>query len=68
MLDCELCHFISKLINNDKNTFKSFMTFDIMFCGPIFRAIVGGEIVPPTQGKQKEEDFKGRKKIGRAHV
>ena len=39
------------------------MTFDIMFCGLVFRAIVGGEIVPPTQGKQNEEDFKGRKTI-----
>ena len=43
--------------------FKSFMAFDIMFCGSVFRAIVGSEIVPPRQGKQKEEDFKGRKTI-----
>ena len=34
-----------------------------MFCRSVFRAIVGSEIVPPTQGKQKEEDFKGRKTI-----
>ena len=34
-----------------------------MFCGLVFRAIVGGEIVPPTQGKQNEEHCKGRKTI-----
>lgn len=36
-------------------------TLNTMFYRLDFRAIVGVEIMPPTQGKRKEEDFKGRK-------
>ena len=47
MSDQELCHSISKPIGDEKNTLKSFMTFDITQCGPVFRMVVGSQIVVP---------------------
>ena len=43
--DNELCHFTSKSISNKKDTFKSFMAFDITICKLIFRVVVGNQIV-----------------------
>ena len=41
--------------------FKSFMAFDIMFCGSVFRAIVGSEIVPPNTRQAKRRGLQGKK-------
>ena len=49
LLDYELCHSTSKLIVDEEDTFKSFMAFDITLCRPIFKVVVGSQIVvPPT--------------------
>ena len=47
--DCELCHSISKPIGDEKDTLKSFMTFDITLRGPIFRVVVGSQIMVSQQ-------------------
>ena len=39
--NCELCHSISKSIGDEKDTLKSFMTFDITPRGLVFRVVVG---------------------------
>ena len=39
--DHELCHFISKPIDDEEDTLKSFMAFDIMLHGFVFRVVVG---------------------------
>ena len=49
MLNHELCHSTSKPIGDEEDTFKSFMTFDIMSREPIFRVVVGNQIVVPQQ-------------------
>ena len=46
--DCELCHFTSKPID-DEDTLKSFMALDITPCRPVFRIVVGSQIVVPQQ-------------------
>ena len=38
--DRVLCHSTSKLIDDEKDITKSFMTFDIMPYGPIFKVVV----------------------------
>ena len=43
--DNELCHFTSKSISNEKDTFKSFMAFDITICKLVFRVVVENQIV-----------------------
>ena len=48
MLVCELCHSISKPINDEEDTFKSFMAFNITLREPLFRIIVGSQIVVPS--------------------
>ena len=45
----ELYHSTSKPINDEEDTLKSFMKFDIMPWGPVFRMIVGSRIVVPQQ-------------------
>ena len=47
--DRELCHSTSKPIDDEEDTLKSFMTFDITPHGPVFRMIVGSRIVVPQQ-------------------
>ena len=47
--DCELCYSISKPISNEEDTLKSFITFDITPYMPIFRMVVGSQIVTPKQ-------------------
>ena len=47
--DCELCYFISKPISNEEDTLKSFITFDITPYMPIFRMVVGSQIVTSKQ-------------------
>ena len=49
MSDRDLCHSNSKLISDEKDMLKSFMTFDITPCGPAFRVVVGSQIVVPQQ-------------------
>ena len=47
--DHELYHLTSKPISDEKDTFKSFMTFDIIPCMPVFIMVVESQIVvPPT--------------------
>ena len=48
-MDRELCHFISKPFGDEEDTLKSFMVFDITPCGPIFRVVVGSQIMVPQQ-------------------
>ena len=43
----ELCHSTSKPIGNEENILKSFMVFDITPCKPVFRVVVGSQIVIP---------------------
>ena len=43
--DYELCHSTLKLIDDEENTLKSFMTFNITTHRPIFKVIVGSQIV-----------------------
>ena len=45
--NCELCHSTLKPIGDVEDTLKSFMTFNITSCGPVFRVIVGSQIVVP---------------------
>ena len=45
----ELCHSTSKPIDDEEDTFKSFMKFDITPRGSVFRMIVGSRIVVPQQ-------------------
>ena len=45
----ELCHSTSKPISNKEDTLKSFIDFDITSCGPVFRVVVGSQIVIPQQ-------------------
>ena len=47
MSDCELCHSNSKPIGDEKDILKSFMTFDITSREPVFRVVVGNQIVVP---------------------
>ena len=47
MSDCELCHSTSKPIGDEEDILKSFMTFDITSRGPVFRVVVGNQIVVP---------------------
>ena len=49
MLDCDLCHSNAKLINDEKDTLKSFMIFDITPRGFVFRVVVGSQIVVSQQ-------------------
>ena len=49
MSDRELCRSTSKPIGDEESTFKSFMAFDIVSRGPVFRVVVGTQIlVPPN--------------------
>ena len=43
--NCKLWHFTSKPIDDEEDIFKSFMAFDITPCGPVFRVVVGSQIV-----------------------
>jgi len=45
MSNRELCHSTSKSIGDEENTLKSFMAFDITPHGPIFRVVIGSQIV-----------------------
>ena len=45
----KLCYSISKPISNKEDTLKSFITFDITPYMPIFRMVVGSQIVTPKQ-------------------
>ena len=49
MLDHELCNSISKPISDEKDTLKSFMAFDIIPRGPVYRVVVGSQIVVPLE-------------------
>ena len=54
MSDRELCHSISKPFDDEEDTLKSFMVFDITLREPIFRVVVESQIVisptiPPSQ-------------------
>ena len=44
-LNYELCHFISKLIDDEKDILKSFIAFNIVPRESIFQAIEGSQIV-----------------------
>ena len=45
----ELCHSTSKPICDEEDILKSFIGFNIIPCGPVFRVAVGSQIVvPPT--------------------
>ena len=47
--DRELCYSTSKPIGDEEDILRSFMTFDITPCVPVFRVVVGSQIVvPPT--------------------
>ena len=43
----ELCYSISKLIDDEKDTLKSFITFNNVPREPIFQAVEGSQIVVP---------------------
>jgi len=43
----ELCHSTSKLIGDEEDTLKSFMKFDVTPYEPVFRVVVGSQIVVP---------------------
>ena len=45
MLDRELCHSTLKPIGDEEDTLKFFMVFDITTCEPVFRVVVGSQIV-----------------------
>ena len=45
--DSELCHSILKSISDEEDIFKSFMTFDIVPCGSIFRVVVKSQLMIP---------------------
>lgn len=45
----ELCHSISKLIGNEKDSLKYFIAFNIVPHEPIFHAIEGSQIVVSKQ-------------------
>ena len=45
MSDCELFYSTSKPIGDEEDTVKSFMAFDITHRGPVFRVVVGSQIV-----------------------
>ena len=54
MSDRELCYSTSKAIGDEEDTLKSFMAFDITPCEPVFKVVVGSQIVvlptiPPSQ-------------------
>ena len=49
LLDYELCHFTSKLIGDEEDTLKFFIVFDITSHGPIFKVVVGSQIVVSQQ-------------------
>ena len=54
MSDRELCYSTSKAIRDEEDTLKSFMAFDITPCEPVFKVVVGSQIVvlptiPPSQ-------------------
>ena len=42
-----VCHSISKSIGHKKDILKSFMAFGIIPHGPVFRMVVGSQIVAP---------------------
>ena len=46
--DHELCHSTSKPIGDEEDTLKFFMTFDFTPCEPIFKVVVGSQIVVPS--------------------
>ena len=45
LLDYELCHSTFKPIGDEEDTLKFFMAFDITPHGPVFRMIVGSQIL-----------------------
>ena len=47
--DFEPCHSISKSISDEKDIFKSVLTFDIMLHSFVFKVIVESSIVVPTK-------------------
>ena len=47
--DREVCHSISKPISDGEDTLKSFMTFDTTPHRPIFKVVVGSQIMAPPQ-------------------
>ena len=49
LLDRELCHSTSKPIGEEEDTLKSFMAFDIIPRGLIFRVAVESQIVVPPK-------------------
>ena len=50
--NCELCHSTLKPIDDEEDTLKSFMAFNITPRGHVFRVVVGIQIViPPTTHK-----------------
>ena len=53
--NCELCHSTSKPISDKEDTLKSFIDFDITSCGPVFRVVVGSQIVIPQQYLSEEK-------------
>ena len=55
LLDYELCHSTSKPISDKEDTLKSFIDFDITSCGPVFRVVVGSQIVIPQQYLSEEK-------------
>ena len=62
MSDSELCHSTSKPIDDEENTLKSFMTFDITTRRPIFKVVVGSQIVvlptiPPSYLSTKKNSL-----------
>ena len=67
LFDRELCHFTSKPIDNEKDTLKSFMTFDITACMPVFGVIVESQIMIPNRNiytyKQTINRINNRRKI-----
>ena len=53
--DYELCHSTSKPISDEEGRLKSFMAFDITPRGPIFRVVVGSQIVIPQQSLPRND-------------
>ena len=49
MSDHELCHSTSKPISDEEDALKSFMAFNITSREPVFRVVVGSQIVVPLQ-------------------
>ena len=68
MSDHELCHSISKLIGDEEDTLKSFMAFDITPREPVFRVVVGSQIVVSPTKSMSERKNNNRKTIMKDNI